>query len=112
MSSQFLSGLLLAAPYADEPIKLAVEGQLVSKPYVDMTLAVMRSFGVAVDASDLSHFVVPQCHYHAVVDYAIEPDASAASYLFAAAAITGGEVTVYGLAPRQLTRRHAFLRLP
>jgi 3-phosphoshikimate 1-carboxyvinyltransferase len=96
VSSQFLSGLLLAAPYADNPVELVVEGELVSKPYVDMTLAVMRSFGVTVDAGDLTRITIPRRTY-TPTDYAIEPDASAASYFFAAAAITGGEVTVDGL---------------
>ena len=112
VSSQFLSGLLLAAPYADKPIELAVEGELVSKPYVDMTLAVMRSFGVAVDAADFTRFTIPRESLPRATDYAIEPDASAASYFFAAAAITGGEVTVEGFRPRQLAGRHAVLRLP
>jgi 3-phosphoshikimate 1-carboxyvinyltransferase len=96
ISSQFLSGLLLAAPYADQPVELVIDGELVSKPYIEITLAVMRSFGVAVDAGDLARFAIPRKHYLAS-DYAIEPDASAASYFFATAAITGGEVTVEGL---------------
>jgi 3-phosphoshikimate 1-carboxyvinyltransferase len=95
ISSQFLSGLLLAAPYANEPVELLVEGELVSKPYVHITLTVMRSFGVAVD-TDLTRFTIPRRHYVAT-EFNIEPDASAASYFFAAAAITGGEVTVESL---------------
>jgi 3-phosphoshikimate 1-carboxyvinyltransferase len=96
ISSQFLSGLLLAAPYADRPVALMVNGKLVSIPYIELTLAVMRSFGVAIDTADFSRFDIPRQHYTAT-DYAVEPDASAASYFFAAAAITGGEVTVEGL---------------
>jgi 3-phosphoshikimate 1-carboxyvinyltransferase len=101
VSSQFLSALLLAAPYADEAITLTLDGQLVSTPYVEMTLAIMRAFGVSADAADPSRFTVPQRHY-TTIDYAIEPDASAASYFFAAAAITGGEVTVKGLGRESL----------
>jgi 3-phosphoshikimate 1-carboxyvinyltransferase len=107
ISSQFLSGLLLAAPYAEQPVELMVDGPLVSQPYVRMTLAVMRAFGIAVDETDLSHFSVPQGHYQAS-EYAIEPDASAASYFFAAAAVTGGRVTVDGLSRGSLQGDLAF----
>jgi 3-phosphoshikimate 1-carboxyvinyltransferase len=97
ISSQFLSGLLLTAPYARQGVELLVDGQLVSQPYVRMTLAVMSAFDAAVDGSDLSRFHIPPGHRYAARDYAIEPDASAASYFWAAAAITGGQVTVEGL---------------
>jgi 3-phosphoshikimate 1-carboxyvinyltransferase len=97
VSSQFLSGLLMAAPYAMQPVELRVAGQLVSQPYVHMTLAVMNSFGVSVDAGDLSRFTIDNAHGYRGCDYAIEPDASAASYFFGAAAVTGGDVTVEGL---------------
>jgi 3-phosphoshikimate 1-carboxyvinyltransferase len=107
VSSQFLSGLLMAAPYAEKPIELGVEGRLVSKPYIRLTLAVMDAFGVHVDAGDLSRFQVPRRAYKAR-EYAIEPDASAASYFFAAAAITGGEVTVEGLSRNSLQGDVAF----
>jgi len=97
VSSQFLSGLLMAAPYASRRIELTVDGPLVSQPYVRLTLGVMRSFGIDLPEHDLNHFVVPTGHYRGRV-YDIEPDATAASYFFAAAAICGGEVTVDGLA--------------
>jgi 3-phosphoshikimate 1-carboxyvinyltransferase len=96
VSSQFLSGLLMVAPYAARPIDLFVEGPLVSQPYVQLTLAVMRAFGNAVQSDDLAHLAVPRDHYQGR-SYEIEPDATAASYFLAAAAITGGEVTVEGL---------------
>lgn len=102
ISSQFLSGLLMAAPGADAPVEIAVAGELVSKPYVDMTLAVMASFGVAVEMDARRRFLVPAGRPYRACRYAIEPDASAASYFFAAAAITGGEVTVEGLHRRSL----------
>lgn len=101
VSSQFLSGLLLAAPYAQSPISLTVDGPLVSVPYVQMTLDVMRAFGVAAQADDLRNLSIPIARY-SPRDYEIEPDASAASYFFAAAAITGGEVTVEGLTRQAL----------
>lgn len=100
VSSQFLSGLLMAAPYASSPIRISVCGELVSRPYVDMTLAVMRSFGVEVDATG-TEFRIPGGVYVGQ-DYDIEPDASAASYFWAAAAITGGVATVEGLARNSL----------
>ena len=96
VSSQFLSGLLMAAPYAARPMSLHIAGGLVSQPYVRMTLEVMAAFGVHVATVDLRQFEIPTARYHERT-YAIEPDASAASYFFAAAAIAGGEVTVAGL---------------
>lgn len=102
VSSQFLSGLLMAAPYAREPLTIRVEGELVSKPYVEITLAVMREFGVDVTSDEnLQSFTVPLAKYQGR-NFAIEPDASAASYWFAAAAITGGTITVTGLDSQSL----------
>lgn len=101
ISSQYLSGLLMAAPCAEESVELNVVGELVSRPYIEMTLAVMRAFGVSIDASSLQRFLIePQTYSD--TDYVVEPDASAASYFFAAAAITGGEVTVEGLSKSSL----------
>ena len=108
ISSQFLSALLMAAPCAQGPVELVVEGELVSKPYVEMTLAVMGSFGVEIDAANLQSFSIPAPQTYRGTDYAIEPDASAASYFFAAAAITGGEVTVEGLSRSSLQGDVAF----
>lgn len=108
VSSQFLSGLLMAAPYASQPVTLAVEGEPVSQPYVLMTLAVMEAFGVSVPREGLREFRLPRQHYQGR-EYTIEPDASAASYFFAAAAITGGEVTVEGLSRASLQGDVAFV---
>lgn len=96
ISSQFLSALLLAAPCARQDVELWVQGELVSEPYVRMTAAVMSAFGVDVDATTPACFRVPAGDYRPA-DYPIEPDASAASYFWAAAAISGGRVTVAGL---------------
>lgn len=97
ISSQFLSSLLMAAPACPSAVRLNVEGELVSKPYVTMTLQMMKSFGVNVRTpKDFSSFdILPQPYGGRVYD--IEPDASAASYFFGAAAVTGGTVTVTGL---------------
>lgn len=98
ISSQYLSGLLMTAPYARRPVALDVRGQLVSQPYVRMTLDVMAAFGVdAPTDAAMSRFEIPNAHGYRPREYAVEPDASAASYFFAAAAITGGRVTVEGL---------------
>lgn len=96
-SSQFLSGLLMAAPFARAPVKIDIEGELVSWPYVAMTLEMLRRWGVEVEAEDRRSFRLPQANGGGITDYAIEPDASAASYFFAAAAISGGHVRVDGL---------------
>lgn len=108
VSSQFLSGLLMAAPYARAPLHLAIEGELVSQPYVRMTLAVMQSFGVEVLDQGLKAFQIAAPHTYTARAYEIEPDASAASYFWAAAAITGGTVTVTGLNQRSLQGDVAF----
>lgn len=96
ISSQFLSGLLLAAPNSKAAIKLLVDGSLVSTPYIDMTIRVMEAFGVQIDQNQHDTFQITPQQY-ASTDFLIEPDASAASYFWAAAAIAGGAVTVRGL---------------
>lgn len=95
VSSQFLSGLLLAGPAMTNGLTVALLTPLVSEPYVAMTTNVMAAFGVDV-ARENGSFLVPAGGYTATT-YAIEPDASAASYFFALAAITGGSVRVEGL---------------
>ncbi|MFT5697633.1 MAG: 3-phosphoshikimate 1-carboxyvinyltransferase [Desulforhopalus sp.] len=93
-SSQYLSSLLLVAPYAKSPATLKVEGKVFSKPYVAMTLAVMADFGIIVDCTeDYSSFTIPQGCYKGR-EYRVEGDASNASYFWAAAAITGGRVSI------------------
>ncbi|WYD80784.1 MAG: 3-phosphoshikimate 1-carboxyvinyltransferase [Candidatus Electrothrix gigas] len=93
-SSQYLSSLLLVAPYAAKKANLKVEGEVFSKPYVKMTLAVMVDFGVWAEvAPALNYFKIPQGVYQGT-EYRIEGDASGASYFWAAAAVTGGKVNV------------------
>lgn len=102
-SSQFLSGLLMASPFAQSDLDIEVEGTLVSAPYVTMTVAMMRQFGLAVEQDRPGHFHVraPQ-RPQPLLRYLIEPDASAASYFFGAAAITGGSVTIGSLSTNSL----------
>jgi 3-phosphoshikimate 1-carboxyvinyltransferase len=97
ISSQFLSGLLMAAAAAGTKVEIHVEGELVSKPYVSMTLKIMEEFGVPVENAGWNCFRTSDHHSYQARRFAIEPDASAASYFWAAAAITGGEVTVLAL---------------
>ncbi len=93
-SSQYLSSLLLVAPYSQHPAVLQVDGEVFSKPYVTMTMAVMADFGIRVQyAKDYRFFSIPQGCYQGR-DYQIEGDASNASYFWAAAAVAGGRVTV------------------
>lgn len=94
ISSQYVSALLLAAPYMERGLELEVAGELVSAPYIDLTAGIMAGFGVHVDAEGERLFrVAPGQHYEGR-DYTVEPDASNASYFFAAAAVTGGRVRV------------------
>lgn len=98
VSSQYLSGLLMAAPLASGDITIEIDGPLISKPYVTMTIEVMKSFGVQVQSNEsLSHFQIGGDQAYVASDYEIEPDASAASYFWGAAAICGGTATVQGL---------------
>lgn len=96
ISSQYLSALLMVAPCAIGPVDLRIEGELVSRPYVEMTLRVMAAFGVSAREEPPGRYDIGPQRYRGI-QYTIEPDASAASYFFAAAAVTGGEVTVGGL---------------
>ena len=101
ISSQFLSALLMAAPYAQTPVEVRVEGELVSQPYVAMTLKVMEAFGVETLNHAMQRFEIQAPACYQAREYEIEPDATAASYFWAAAAITGGVVTVDGLSRDQ-----------
>jgi 3-phosphoshikimate 1-carboxyvinyltransferase len=112
VSSQFLSGLLMAAPLAAGPVEIEVEGPLVSQPYITMTLAMLREFGVQrIQTHGMEKFVLQGPVFQPPRTYAIEPDASAASYFFAAAAITGGSITVAGLPPSSLQGDVGFVDL-
>jgi 3-phosphoshikimate 1-carboxyvinyltransferase len=108
VSSQFLSGLLMALPFAREMTTIEVQGALVSQPYVRMTLEVMQAFGVKAGNRKFRRFDVYPARYRGR-EYDIEPDASAASYFFALAAITGGTVTVEGLGAASLQGDVAFV---
>lgn len=95
-SSQFVSAILMAAPYAARDVMIRVDGPLPSRPYVDLTLDAMRSFGVEILEAN-GRFIVPSSQRYVGGSKTIEPDASSATYFFAAAAVTGGQVRVPGL---------------
>lgn len=110
LSSQFLSGLLMAAPLAKEQVELQIEGNLISRPYVEMTCAVMQHFGVTVEESSSNRFTIAGAQAYRAADYSIEPDASAASYFWATAAILGGSATITGLNEQALQGDVGFVR--
>jgi len=110
ISSQYVSGLLMAAPRGTADVEIVIEGALVSKPYVVMTLRIMDAFGAHVTAAgDFVRFDVRAPQISVARTYDIEPDASAASYFWAAAAMTGGEVSVEGLTKESLQGDVAFV---
>ena len=110
VSSQFLSGLLMASPLARRDLTFEITGALASRPYVETTLATMRAFGVEVETDDsFRRFAIRAGQRYRAREYAIEPDASAASYFFALPAILGGRMTIRGLSRRSLQGDVAFV---
>ena len=103
-SSQYFTGLLIAAPYAERGVTIEVDGDLVSKPYIEITADVMAAFGVEaeIDTETWKTFRVAPGQRYEGHHYVVEPDASNASYFFALAAATGGEVVVEGLGANSL----------
>src|SRR6266702_4709258 len=95
VSSQYLSALLMALPTTGARIE--VEGELISKPYVEITLNLMRRFGVEVERNGWKTFTVPAKRYASPGEIRVEGDASSASYFLAAGAIGGGPVRVEGV---------------
>jgi 3-phosphoshikimate 1-carboxyvinyltransferase len=96
-SSQYLTGLLLVAPCAERDVTIRIDGELVSKPYVDLTIAMMAERGVHVENDTYKNFRVKAKQQYKQGNYPIEADASGASYFLAAAAIAGGRVRVKNL---------------
>lgn len=98
ISSQFLTAFLMSAPLAQGKVTIKIVGELVSKPYIDITLHIMEQFGVQVINHDYQEFVIPAGQsYVSPGQFLVEGDASSASYFLAAAAIKGGEVKVTGI---------------
>ncbi|RRO10479.1 3-phosphoshikimate 1-carboxyvinyltransferase [Pectobacterium aquaticum] len=98
VSSQFLTALLMTAPLAAQDTQISIQGDLVSKPYIDITLHMMKAFGIEVRHENYQRFFVAgRQQYRSPGDYLVEGDASSASYFLAAAAIKGGVVRVTGV---------------
>jgi 3-phosphoshikimate 1-carboxyvinyltransferase len=98
-SSQYVSALLLSAPYAGDDVSVRLEGRTVSQPYIGMTIEVMRAFGVVVASDGDRHYRVQGKQSYQGCDYSVEGDASSASYFFLAAALCRGSVTVMNMNP-------------
>ena len=99
VSSQYLSSILLAGPYAEESVEIEVMGKLVSRPYVDLTIDVMSAFGIDVKHDEYHYFRLPEGEKYQSRGFTIEGDVSAASYFWAAAAVTGGTVITDNIHP-------------
>ena len=98
VSSQFLTALLMAAPLFSGDVTIRIKGELVSKPYIDITLDTMAKFGVTVENDNYQTFTVSgDAKYIAPGKFMVEGDASSASYFLAAGAIKGGTVRVTGI---------------
>jgi 3-phosphoshikimate 1-carboxyvinyltransferase len=111
VSSQFLTSLLLAAPLAAGPVEVVVEGEQVSKPYLDITVDMMRRFGATVGHENYRVFSVEPGGYRSPGRYLIEGDASAASYFLAAGAIGGRGVCVHGIGAGSVQGDVAFVEV-
>jgi 3-phosphoshikimate 1-carboxyvinyltransferase len=109
ISSQFLSALLMVAPYAKSPVEIELTTELNSKPYVEMTISMMKDFGVEIERIAYSQFTIHPNSYSLNASYRIESDASAASYFFAAPAICGGTVRVENISRKSKQGDIAFL---
>ena len=103
VSSQFVSALLMALPLAAANVTLGIKGELISKPYVEITLNLMRRFGVDVERDGWSRFTIPaRARYVSPGTIVVEGDASSASYFLAAGAVGGGPVRVIGVGTRSI----------
>ncbi len=111
VSSQFLSGLLMVAPLATSDCQIIMVSELVSKPYVSMTVKMMAERGVNIVAEGYRSFTVPASQSYTPGDYAIEADASGASYFLAAAAIAGGRVRVTNLGTKTVQGDARFIEV-
>ena len=98
ISSQYLTALLMMAPLAEQDSIIHIIGELVSKPYIDITLKMMSDFGITIENDNYQSFIIKgKQHYISPGEYLVESDASSASYFLAAAAIAGGTVRVTGI---------------
>ena len=98
-SSQYVSSLLLAGPYAEKDIEIEITGELVSRPYLDITLDVMKTFGARVEREGYRYFKIRSGQLYQACGFSVEGDVSSASYFWAAAAVTGGSVSTENIHP-------------
>ncbi len=108
-SSQPLSALLMVAPLCANDVEIEIEGELFSQPYIEITLRMMQQWGIEVSHENLRHFSIRGGQKYRAQNYNIEPDASGASYFWAAAAVTGGRVRVLGIGKEALQGDAAFV---
>ena len=109
MSSQFISSILMAAPYAQKEVEVIIPAPPASASYLDITISVMEAFGAKVTRTGYERFVVSNADRYQARRYTVEGDYSSASYFFAIAAICGGKVTVKNLAPDSVQGDRRFL---
>lgn len=110
VSSQYLSALLMVAPLIGEVI-IEVEGEQISKPYIDMTIETMRECGVTVVNDSYVRYVIPAGHHYSVKEYFVEGDASSAGYFAAIAALTRSRITLAHMNPKSLQADMGFLKI-
>ena len=110
-SSQFLTALLQVAPLTEQGAEIVIEGELVSRPYIQMTLQLMQAFGVQIHHQDLMRYQIDPQAYQSPGRFLIEPDASSASYFMAAGAIAGGPVRIEGLGRDSIQGDIGFLQV-
>ena len=101
ISSQFISALLIACPLTTQSTTLSIKGEMKSRPYVDVTMEIIEKAGaeILVEEGNNIKFIIPANQRYNLKDYAVPTDFSSASYLLAAAAVTGSALTVKGLLP-------------
>jgi len=100
ISSQYLSSILMVAPYAKKDVTISIAGDLASKPYVDITIDVMKNFGVDIKNANYKKFIIKNTKKYKSGNYVVDGDASSASYFFAAAAVTKGRIMVKNINPK------------
>ncbi len=110
-SSQYLSGVLISAPYVPGEVILEMEGTMSSRPYVDITLEMMEEFGSRIERREENRFCVGDRHQYAGREFQIEGDYTSDSYFLAAPAVTGGRIRVRNLNPDSLQGDQYFLDL-
>lgn len=110
VSSQFLSALLMVAPRIGK-LEIVVEGEQISRPYIDMTIEAMRAFGASVQNNGYKNYLVPAGQTYRATEYVVEGDVSSASYFFAIAALTGSTLTLENVNPKTVQADIRFLKI-